>query len=262
MNWRRFVKSCLFYFYPTDWKPLAIGTVVHSKYEIMKVLGVGGYSYAYYVCDRTTNQFYTLKQIKKHVAAVYNRDMLFKEGAFLNQLMQKEGFPYPIDNFIENNQGFVVLNYIEGTPIDVLVFEQGMQYDEKQALILLKKISQKVVQLHELNIVHHDLRLPNILINRDEIAIIDFGLAEQVKHIDQEHIHHELFKLGHFLLFLLYSKYECEEGQKESSWEEELDISDSTKKLLRRLLLIDEPFKDAKELLLFLEYHDSNTSLL
>ena len=53
---------------------------------------------------------------------------------------------------------------------------------------------------------------------------------------------------GHFLLFLLYSTYEPV-SKKKRSWEEELLISSPAKKVIRKMLQIDEPYEEVQVLL-------------
>jgi serine/threonine protein kinase, bacterial len=57
----------------------------------------------------------------------------------------------------------------------------------------------------------------------------------------------DFYALGHFLLFLLYSTYEFE-GAKEKRWEEELGLSESARRIIRKLLAIDGLYQSCKEI--------------
>ncbi|MNR63189.1 hypothetical protein D3C85_1854170 [compost metagenome] len=58
----------------------------------------------------------------------------------------------------------------------------------------------------------------------------------------------DLYAIGHFLLFMLYSTYELSAEQEDAvrGWEEELSISTQTKQIIRKLLQIDPPYASAQ----------------
>jgi serine/threonine protein kinase len=45
----------------------------------------------------------------------------------------------------------------------------------------------KVKHIHEKNIIHHDLKLQNIIYDAGLIKIIDFGLSKQITCVDESH---------------------------------------------------------------------------
>lgn len=61
------------------------------------------------------------------------------------------------------------------------------------------------------------------------------------------HVKSDIYALGHFLLFLLYSAYEPKEGE-EKSWEEELSLTKEARHVLRRMLQLDRPYASVKHL--------------
>jgi serine/threonine-protein kinase len=117
-----------------------------------------------------------------------------------------------------------------------------------------------IESIHEKGIIPRDLRIPNIIERDGKLFIIDFGLAcylnDEENDDPNDHpekirmravtIKSDLFALGHFALFLLYSSYEPL-TKHEGSWEEELNISQPFKSILRKLLQLDLPFSSVSE---------------
>ncbi|NOU75507.1 hypothetical protein GC098_29730 [Paenibacillus sp. LMG 31458] len=95
--------------------------------------------------------------------------------------------------------------------------------------------------IHEKGIVHLDIRIPNVLLYGERMTLIDFGLAarlgepslleigpgEELIRRRTVAITSDLYAIGHFLLFMLYSTFESNDGQEDSTigWEEELSVT-------------------------------------
>ena len=96
--------------------------------------------------------------------------------------------------------------------------------------------------LHNKNIVHRDIRLPNVIIrSNNELALIDFGLARYVD--DKKYMKKEdYWYIGDFLIHLYYSSYESI-SNKEKPWYEELDLNEKELSLLRKLMGIDKEYE-------------------
>lgn len=60
------------------------------------------------------------------------------------------------------------------------------KYDEKEACILLQSLASAIGYLHENKIVHRDIKLENILVNKNSegnltaVKLGDFGLATKI----------------------------------------------------------------------------------
>lgn len=98
--------------------------------------------------------------------------------------------------------------------------------------------------LHINNIVHRDIRLPNLILNKDMLFLIDFGLArviDNIKYVAQI----DFTYLGDVFLYILYTDYDNSSTNK--AWYNELDLSHSQNFFLKKLMGIEVPYNNIKE---------------
>jgi serine/threonine protein kinase, bacterial len=235
------------------------GAVLYGRYEIIQELGMGSYGITYLANDLHANKQVVIKQMRKRKRKT-REDSFRREAAILRQLNHSQ-IPALYDTFTVRHTPHLVMEYMEGDTVESLIFAKGKVFTEEEAFQLLKQVLTIVEYIHAKGIVHRDLRIPNILLRDEDVCIIDFGLArflsEQDPHIEtyilekklrrQIDVKSDIYALGHFLLFLLYSSYEPT-TKEERSWEEELEISNFARTILRRMLQITEPYDEIASL--------------
>ncbi|WP_425388104.1 serine/threonine protein kinase [Ectobacillus panaciterrae] len=241
-------------------RPLRAGTILHN-YRIESILGMGSYGFTYLVTDLSSTHQKVVKQLRKSKQRLQAGRKSF---AYEKQIMQKlrhSSIPKLLDVFEWKRQPFYVMEYIRGKTFEELIFEDQKTYTEQEAFTIVLEILQVVSYLHEQGIVHRDLRIPNILIENQTIYVIDFGLARYIgerderedtflgekKYMREIHYRSDFYALGHFLLFLLYSAY-APTTKEERPWYEELTLTPQGCHILKRMLQIDNPYQNAKEL--------------
>ena len=129
--------------------------------------------------------------------------------------------------------GFVVEDYL---------CERAYSFSRDEIYEIAIKLLDLAEILHNKNIVHRDIRLPNVIIrSNNELALIDFGLARYVD--DKKYMKKEdYWYIGDFLIHLYYSSYESI-SNKEKPWYEELDLNEKELSLLRKLMGIDKEYE-------------------
>ncbi len=151
---------------------------------------------------------------------------------------------------------YFMMDYINGQTFEQLIFQEGVKFTVAQSLEITKQLLEQIILLHNHGIVHRDLRIPNILLVDQQLHIIDFGLATTLqKAVELSSIQNpkraenhisDLYFVGHFLLFLLYSDFKPRK-KKEDTWQQELNLPIEVKDFLERLLWIQDPFSSALE---------------
>ncbi len=237
--------------------------VEHSDFTFKAFLGYGSYGRAYLIEASSSQQQFVLKCLRPKHRRHQKTIAKFKQES---DILQQLSLPYvPSIHMTGTIQGlpFFIMDYINGQTFEQLIFQNGTKFTMTQSLAITKQLLTQIIAIHNYGIVHRDLRIPNILLVNKQLHIIDFGLATTFKrNIDlttidnpkqaQNHIS-DLYFVGHFLLFLLYSNYEPS-NQKEKAWQHELNLPVEVKDFLERLLWIQEPFPNASEALHSMPY--------
>ena len=260
-------------------RPLKVGTQLGS-YRITSVLGLGSYGIAYLAKEEASGDLYVLKQVKPSLRRHPKGPAMQNYEAQVLRALSHPRIPQVKEQFVHNGQYFLVMTYMTGSTVEDLLFENQREYPLHKALQLVMKIADIVSHLHQRGIIHRDVRIPNVILRAGEPYLIDFGLARflgdpatyESDTVDNYPLEKQikrrvepasdLYALGHFLLFLLYSTYEATPDQEERSWEEELSIPEELRGMLRRLLQLDTPYTNIEEFLaearLFLEKEKSS----
>ena len=241
-------------------RPFKSGLHIHERYRIEEVLGMGSYGITYLALDIYTHEIIVLKQLRNTKAKTESGLRSFQKESQILKALQHQQVPKLLDAF-QNEQGFfIAMEWIRGNTFEDLIFRDHHTYSETETIGLLLELLNIIECFHQKGIIHRDLRIPNIIQRDGKLIVIDFGLACYLseKEIQDPDDHPEklrmravtvksdLFALGHFALFLLYSSY-VPQTKKEKSWEEELDISQSLTSVLRKMLQLDEPFHSVSE---------------
>lgn len=245
-------------------RPLRVGTIVGS-YRITTVLGLGSYGIAYLAQDIEANETCVLKQVKPSLRKHPKGPGMQQYEADVLRALSHPRIPRLKEQFMAKGQYFLAMTYIAGSTVEDLLFEQNQQITLEQSLALVVEIAEIVLHLHQHGIIHRDVRIPNVIIRNDKPYLIDFGLARflgdpatyESESVDDYPLEKQikrrvepasdLYALGHFLLFLLYSTYQAAEDEPERSWEEELALPAEVHAMLRRLLQMDAPYDNVEQ---------------
>ncbi|MFC7370250.1 serine/threonine protein kinase [Fictibacillus iocasae] len=241
-------------------RPLKKGYMV-GGYRISHVLGMGSYGMTYAAHHKWTGKVCAVKQLRPTKAKTTAGLRSFHREAELMQLASGVSFPRLYEVIEQDGYHFLIMEFVNGRTFEDLIFEDRRTFSEKETIAVLLELCSIVASLHEQGIYHRDLRIPNILDVNGVLRVIDFGLAcyhddppeEPDWRYPEKQVMRavsptaDLYHLGHFSLFLLYSQYKPAE-KKERSWEEELNISEELKHILRKMLQIERPFQSIKQL--------------
>ncbi|MBD0378901.1 serine/threonine protein kinase [Paenibacillus sedimenti] len=247
--------------------PQRVGKVLAGQYRIERFLGIGSYGLTYLCQDVQSGEEIVLKQAKPSKGRL-GQELLRREIEIMGQLNHRS-IPRCLASFEEQKRLYMVTEYVKGQTVEELIFERGALFTEKEAFGIVRKLMEIVCYVHDKGFVHLDIRIPNVILQGERISLIDFGLASRLgepAHIDpgadmelarrrKVEVSSDLYAIGHFILFMLYSAFEPKVPGVEASggWEEELEVSPNMKKILRKLLQIDPTYVSAQAFIVDLD---------
>lgn len=237
-------------------KELAQGDMINERYVIEKFLGMGSYGCSYLVFDAYLKKRVVLKLVRFHKRITKKGQRIHKYEIEILKSLQHPSFPTVYDEGMWGKVPFFTMEYIQGKTFEQLIFTDDQKFTEEESLAYGFKLLERMEILHQHGIVHRDLRIPNIMLEENELKVIDFGLARWLNDTDNKKRdlkseispQSDFFQLGHFLLFLLYSSYENNDDERERPWDEELSLSIEATQLIKRLLHVDKPFETIDDL--------------
>lgn len=240
--------------------PFLQNEIIAERYKIINHLGAGSYGHSYLVIDQLTKRLQVLKSLRIHKRITKSGRRGFELEKEILKSIQHPGFPTYYSDGEHKSIPFYTMEYIEGKNFEQLIFQEGKKYSEDIVFSITLQLLELIDFLHINQIIHRDIRIPNVIASESNIRLIDLGLSRKVnqtmeirkrlkKHVRKEsNPQADFYGLGHFLLFLLYSNYSFPDKTKESSWEEELDLSHNAKQIIRRLLQIENPYESCAEI--------------
>jgi serine/threonine protein kinase len=163
-----------------------IGTNLAGHYRIIEELGSGGFGKTYVAEDihLPGNPKYVVKQLKPQLndpAGLQIARRLFQnEAEVLHQLGTHAQIPRLFAYFEENQEFYLVQEFIEGHDLGLEV-SPGKQLSESYVIKLLQDVLEILVFVHQQNVIHRDIKPPNIRRRNDgKVVLIDFGAVKQV----------------------------------------------------------------------------------
>lgn len=180
-------------------KELSVGMRL-EHYEILKVLGSGGFGITYLVRDTMLKRKVVLKE---NFPSSYAYRDPFTGRVMPNNEHDAEAFQWTLSNFLNearvlaqldspgivrvlsvfecNGTAYFSMDYVHGIPLDYLGEQQqlvGNCYSEAKLKGLLIQILQILDYLHKKGICHRDIKPGNILLTQEGAPVlVDFGAA-------------------------------------------------------------------------------------
>ena len=160
---------------------LAPGEQFGSRYQILRLLGVGGMGAVYEAFDRTLGIKVALKIIRPDFASDpllgAELEARFKRELLLARQISHKNIIRIHDLGEIEGTWYITMALIEGADLARILDGAG-RLPQERALHLARQIAEGLAAAHDAGVAHRDLKPSNILVDvHDRAVITDFGIA-------------------------------------------------------------------------------------
>jgi len=166
---------------PDEATELVLGEILEGKYQIIRLLGVGGMGAVYAAKRLALGDVVAIKCILQSQNTEANRGRFLREARAMARIRhpnvaQVFDFGEPKDR-----SPYMVMEYLEGPTLARVLREQG-RLPLDRALFLFSRICAAIEAGHRRGVTHRDLKPANVVLarsddGRERIKVLDFGLA-------------------------------------------------------------------------------------
>jgi hypothetical protein len=153
-------------------------TLVHERYQIVRVIGRGGMGAVYEAIDQRLGNRVAIKQMLlagPQFSAAFQREARILAG------LRHPALPKVSDHFTDSTGQFLVMEYLPGDDLGKLLGERAAPFPIMEVLRWGEQLLQALVFLHGQTptIIHRDIKPQNLkLTPAGELVLLDFGLAK------------------------------------------------------------------------------------
>ena len=153
-----------------------------GKYEIVAPLRAGGMGRVFRARDSRIGRDVAIKKLTEGYAG--NPEMLkrFYQEAGHTGNLRHPNIVIIYDFGDEDGQPYIVMEYLDGDPLDQLIAHDApLHLSEK--LSILEQVCAALGYAHSQGIIHRDVKPANIIVQKDGVAkLLDFGIARADDH--------------------------------------------------------------------------------
>jgi CHASE2 domain-containing sensor protein/predicted Ser/Thr protein kinase len=165
-----------------------------GRYQINRVLGSGGFGCTYLAKDaqRPGNPTVVVKQLmpaRRDTRFMEVARRLFDAEAEILLILGKHiQIPDLLAYFEENNEFYLVQEYIKGRLLTQELSSTNTVKDEAFTIEMLKSVLQVLKFVHEHRVIHRDIKPDNIIRNSQDnrLVLIDFGAVKTMQPANSE----------------------------------------------------------------------------
>jgi len=155
--------------------PLLAGEKV-GPYEILSPLGAGGMGEVYRGRDTRLDRYVAIKVLPEHIAKRGDLRQRFELEARAVASLNHPHICTLYDIGNQDGAGYMVMELLEGETLEARIGKGAIPLE--QSLGLAAQIADALDRAHRAGVTHRDVKPQNIMLTRDGVKVLDFGLAK------------------------------------------------------------------------------------
>ncbi|MEG3858442.1 tetratricopeptide repeat protein [Microcoleus sp. herbarium12] len=164
-----------------------VGQLLDRRYRVVQILSSGAFGQTYLAVDtrRPGHPQCVVKQLRppSNTSTVLKTAYrLFKQEAeILEKLGKHEQIPFLLAYFEENNQFYLVEEFVPGHALNREIVA-GQPWREERVLSLLEEVLKLLAFVHSQGVIHRDVNPSNLIRRKPDgkLVLIDFGSVKEV----------------------------------------------------------------------------------
>jgi serine/threonine-protein kinase len=152
--------------------------VLRGKYHLDRVIGAGGMAVVYAATHRNKKQF-AVKILHPELSRREDlRQRFLREGLSANSLKHPGAVEVLDDDVAEDGAAFLVMELLEGLPLDRLWERTGSRMPLPAVLAIGYQLLDVLAAAHAAGVIHRDIKPPNLFLTPNgTLKVLDFGIA-------------------------------------------------------------------------------------
>ena len=156
----------------------APASVIAEHYRVERELGRGGMATVYLCTDLRDQKQVAIKVLRHELGSAVVIERFLREIAFASELDHPQ-IPKVLGSGVIGDVPYYVMTYIEGESLKKRL-EREKQLPIADALKISCAIIEPTSYAHKRGIVHRDIKPDNILLSKDGVFVLDFGIARAI----------------------------------------------------------------------------------
>ena len=155
-----------------------VGSLIHEKYRLERLLGIGGMAAVYAGSHRNGNRV-ALKVLHPELGIDADvRARFLREGYVANKVDHPGAVRVLDDDTTDDGAVFLVMELLDGEGLDARAERAGGRLSLDEVCAIARQLLAVLAAAHERNVVHRDIKPENLFVTTSGVLkVLDFGIA-------------------------------------------------------------------------------------